>query len=84
MVYINSEGTVGGTRRRRPLRFIADLISGIFDFVGLFFRTLTANPATLQAERVSSTRYRQPHLIIFHIATIHSPLLTYTLSAGME
>jgi hypothetical protein len=61
MVYINSEGTVGGTRRRRPLRFIADLISGIFDFVGLFFRTLTANPVTLQAERVSSTRYRQPH-----------------------
>ncbi|KAL3782434.1 hypothetical protein HJC23_006007 [Cyclotella cryptica] len=51
MVYVNSDGTVGGTRRRRPLRFIADLISGIFDFVGLFFRTLTASPATLQAER---------------------------------
>ena len=52
MVYINSEGTVGGTRKRRgPFRFIADLIAGIFDFVGLFFRTLTASPSALEAER---------------------------------
>lgn len=54
MVYINSDGTVGGPRKRRsPLRFITDLISGLFDFVGLFFRTLTASPAALEAERVS-------------------------------
>lgn len=55
MVYINSEGTVGGTRKRRgPFRFIADFIAGIFDFIGLFFRTLTASPTALEAERVSS------------------------------
>ncbi|KAL3771603.1 hypothetical protein ACHAWO_012336 [Cyclotella atomus] len=52
MVYINSDGTVGGPRKRRsPLRFVYDLISGLFDFVGLFFRTLTASPAALEAER---------------------------------
>lgn len=53
MVYINSEGNVStGTKKRRfGLGLIKDVIVGIFDFVGLFFRTLTASPATLEAER---------------------------------
>jgi hypothetical protein len=52
MVYINSEGNVSGTRKRKfGLSIIRDFIVGICDFVGLFFRTLTASPATLEAER---------------------------------
>jgi hypothetical protein len=52
MVYINSDGTVGGPRKRRgPFKFVYDVIAGLFDFVGLFFRTLTASPAALEAER---------------------------------
>jgi hypothetical protein len=52
MVYINSEGHVGNAKKRRfGLGLIKDFIVGIFDFVGLFFRTLTASPATLEAER---------------------------------
>ena len=53
MVYINSEGNVSGTKKRRRfgLGIVKDFIVGIFDFVGLFFRTLTASPATLEAER---------------------------------
>ena len=54
MVYVNADGTVGGPRKRRsPFRFISDLITGLFDFIGLFFRTLTASPSALEAERVS-------------------------------
>ena len=54
MVYVNADGTVGGPRKRRsPFRFVSDLISGLFDFIGLFFRTLTASPSALEAERVS-------------------------------
>ena len=54
MVYINSDGTVNGPRKRRsPFRFVYDFIAGLFDFVGLFFRTLTASPAVLEGERVS-------------------------------
>jgi len=52
MVYINSEGNVGNTKKRRfGLGLIKDFIVGIFDFVGLFFSTLTASPATLEAQR---------------------------------
>lgn len=53
MVYINSGGEVGGSRKRKGfgLSLIRDFIVGIFDFIGLFFRTLTASPSTLEAER---------------------------------
>lgn len=52
MVYINSEGNVSDTRKRKwGLSIIRDLIAGAFDFVGLFFRTLTASPSALQSER---------------------------------
>ncbi|KAL7529249.1 hypothetical protein ACHAWF_002901 [Thalassiosira exigua] len=52
MVYINSEGTVSDTRKRKwGLSLVRDLFVGIFDFVGLFFRTLTASPAALESER---------------------------------
>jgi len=51
MVYISSEGNVGETRKRGPLSIVRDFVVGIFDFVGLFFRTLTANPAVLESER---------------------------------
>mmetsp|Transcript_26861 Transcript_26861/g.42129 ORF Transcript_26861/g.42129 Transcript_26861/m.42129 type:complete len:93 (+) Transcript_26861:199-477(+) len=52
MVYINSDGNVGHARKRRfGLGLIKDFIVGIFDFVGLFFNTLTASPATLEAQR---------------------------------
>ena len=54
MVYINSEGSVSDTRKRRfGFGMIRDLIVGVFDFVGLFFRTLTASPTALENERVS-------------------------------
>ena len=54
MVYINSEGTVSDTRKRKwGLSIIRDFVVGVFDFVGIFFRTLTASPAALQTERVS-------------------------------
>ena len=54
MVYINSEGSVSDTRKRRfGFGLIRDLIVGVFDFVGLFFRTLTASPTALENERVS-------------------------------
>ena len=56
MVYINSDGNVGNTRQRRKwydITIVRDFIAGIFDFVGLFFRTLTSSPATLESERVS-------------------------------
>ena len=53
MVYINSEGGVSERRKRSPFGLLRDFIVGVFDFVGLFFRTLTANPAVLEAERVS-------------------------------
>ena len=55
MVYINSEGHVADSRKRSPWRLsiIRDFIVGIVDFVGLFFRTLTSSPQTLEAERVS-------------------------------
>mmetsp|Transcript_4402 Transcript_4402/g.9858 ORF Transcript_4402/g.9858 Transcript_4402/m.9858 type:complete len:93 (-) Transcript_4402:460-738(-) len=51
MVYINSEGGVSERRKRSPFGLLRDFIVGVFDFVGLFFRTLTANPAVLEAER---------------------------------
>mmetsp|Transcript_20651 Transcript_20651/g.37309 ORF Transcript_20651/g.37309 Transcript_20651/m.37309 type:complete len:96 (-) Transcript_20651:453-740(-) len=52
MVYINSEGTVSDTRKRKwGLSIIRDFVVGVFDFVGIFFRTLTASPAALQTER---------------------------------
>ena len=55
MVYINSHGSVSDTPRKRRWGFglIRDLIVGVFDFVGLFFRTLTASPTALENERVS-------------------------------
>ena len=53
MVYINSHGSVDDTRKRRfGFGLIRDLIVGVFDFVGLFFRTLTASPTALENERV--------------------------------
>mmetsp|Transcript_38038 Transcript_38038/g.65007 ORF Transcript_38038/g.65007 Transcript_38038/m.65007 type:complete len:96 (-) Transcript_38038:118-405(-) len=52
MVYINSDGTTSETRKRKwGLSIIRDFVVGIFDFVGIFFRTLTASPAALEAER---------------------------------
>lgn len=52
MVYINSEGNLSDTRKRKwGLSIIRDLVVGIFDFVGIFFRTLTASPSALEAER---------------------------------
>ena len=64
MVYINSGGEVGGSRKRKGfgLGLIRDFIEGIFDFIGLFFRTLTASPSTLEAERGQRrTTYAQRH-----------------------
>lgn len=55
MVYITSEGTLSETKKRKwGLSIIRDLIVAFFDFVGLFFRTLTASPAALETERVSA------------------------------
>ena len=55
MVYISSEGSLSDTRKRKwGLSIIRDLIVGVFDFVGLFFRTLTASPSALENERVSN------------------------------
>mmetsp|Transcript_24645 Transcript_24645/g.53165 ORF Transcript_24645/g.53165 Transcript_24645/m.53165 type:complete len:96 (+) Transcript_24645:125-412(+) len=52
MVYINSDGTTSDTRKRKwGLNIIRDFVVGVFDFVGLFFRTLTASPAALESER---------------------------------
>ena len=52
MVYINSEGNVGHAKKRRfGLSLIRDFVVGVFDFIGLFFRTLTTSPATLEAQR---------------------------------
>ena len=62
MVYINSDGTVGGAPKRRgPIRFVTDVISGLLNFVGLFFRTLTASPSALERERV-----RHHRSLIYH------------------
>ena len=64
MVYINSEGNVSDTRKRKwGLSIIRDLIAGAFDFVGLFFRTLTASPSALQSERVSASCYYPVDLV---------------------
>ena len=55
MVYITSEGTLAEKKKRKwGLSIIRDLLVGLFDFVGLFFRTLTASPAALETERVSA------------------------------
>mmetsp|Transcript_6778 Transcript_6778/g.16684 ORF Transcript_6778/g.16684 Transcript_6778/m.16684 type:complete len:97 (-) Transcript_6778:424-714(-) len=52
MVYINSDGTTSATRKRRwGLNLVRDFVTGIFDLVGLFFRTLTASPSALENER---------------------------------
>lgn len=52
MVYIASDGSLAETKKRKwGLSILRDLILGVFDFVGLFFRTLTASPATLESER---------------------------------
>lgn len=53
MVYINSEGSLSETRGKRKwgLSLIRDFVVGVFDFVGLFFRTLTSSPAALEHER---------------------------------
>ena len=54
MVYIASDGSLADTKKRKwRLSIIRDFIVGIFDFIGLFFRTLTASPTTLENERVS-------------------------------
>jgi hypothetical protein len=54
MVYIASDGSLADTKKRKwGLSIIRDFIVGIFDFIGLFFRTLTASPTTLENERVS-------------------------------
>jgi len=55
MVYITSEGTLTEKKKRKwGLSIIRDLLVGLFDFVGLFFRTLTASPTALETERVSA------------------------------
>jgi hypothetical protein len=55
MVYITSEGTLAEKKKRKwGLSIIRDLLVGLFDFVGLFFRTLTASPTALETERVSA------------------------------
>ncbi|KAL9185527.1 hypothetical protein ACHAXT_003304 [Thalassiosira profunda] len=51
MVYINADGTTSTTRKRGFFSLIRDFVAGIFDFMGLFFRTLTASPSALEAER---------------------------------
>lgn len=56
MVYINSDGTTSTKRKRKwgflGFNVIKETIVSVFDFVGLFFRTLTSSPATLENERV--------------------------------
>jgi hypothetical protein len=55
MVYITSEGTLAEKKKRKwGLSIIRDFILGLFDLVGLFFRTLTSSPAALETERVSA------------------------------
>lgn len=53
MVYINGDGTTSDTPKKKKwgLSLLTDFVAGVFDFVGIFFRTLTSNPATLQSER---------------------------------
>lgn len=52
MVYINADGTTSDTRKRKwGLSIIRDFVVGIFDFIGIFFRTLTSSPSALEAER---------------------------------
>lgn len=55
MVYINADGTASDTPKKKKwgISLIADFVFGVFDLVGMFFRTLTASPAALESERVS-------------------------------
>lgn len=54
MVYITSEGTVSDTKKRKwGLSLLRDWIVAVFDFIGIFFRTLTTSQAALEHERVS-------------------------------
>lgn len=53
MVYINADGTASDTPKKKKwgLSLIVDFFVGVFDVVGIFFRTLTASPAILESER---------------------------------
>jgi len=53
MVYINADGTASDTPKKKKwgISLIADLVFRVFDFVGIFFRTLTASPAALESEQ---------------------------------
>jgi hypothetical protein len=54
MVYITSEGTVSDTKKRKwGLSLLRDWVVAVFDFIGIFFRTLTTSQAALEHERVS-------------------------------
>ena len=59
MVYINADGTTSDKPKKKKwgLYLVADFVVGVFDFVGMFFRTFTSSPATLESERVSSSIY---------------------------
>mmetsp|Transcript_30198 Transcript_30198/g.71876 ORF Transcript_30198/g.71876 Transcript_30198/m.71876 type:complete len:93 (-) Transcript_30198:371-649(-) len=63
MVYINSDGSTSQRKTRnwwRVDKLVRDVIVGVFDFVGLFFRTLTSSPQTLEHERnTRRTTYAQ-------------------------
>merc|ERR1719291_869659 len=65
MVYINSDGTTSQKKTRnwwRVDKLIRDAVVGVFDFVGLFFRTLTASPSVLEGERSQRrTTYAERH-----------------------
>jgi hypothetical protein len=80
MVYINSDGTTSTKRKRKwgflGINFIKETIVSVFDFVGLFFRTLTSSPATLENERVGYIIILQIKCILYHIDAKY--LLTFT------
>jgi hypothetical protein len=71
MVYIASDGTLAETKKRKwGLSIIRELIVGFFDFVVLFFRTLTASPTALETERVSPAflDYASPWMVYSFIS----------------
>ena len=56
MVYITADGSVDGgrSRSRNPFKLLANLITGLFNGILLFFRTISTPP-----ERLPEVSYRE-------------------------
>ena len=76
-MYIASDGSLADTKKRKwGLSIIRDFIVGIFDFIGLFFRTLTASPTTLENERVSAFYFAVSLCVNDYIFFLFDPLFS--------